>query len=114
MVYSLTYRRPAHVSLPRSSVTGELKPKSLNESVCSGSTFIAHGIPDALAFDRIISGGTCPVSSSCRSCRFSSLEAHLLFRQISAQLHLVAHFLVSTSFEGSSSVYRVVSLQHSS
>ncbi|KAA6413940.1 MAG: regulator of g signaling superfamily [Lasallia pustulata] len=60
MVYSLTYRRPAHVFSPRSSVNGELKPKSLNESVCSGSTSIAYGIPDALAFDRIISGGTCP------------------------------------------------------
>lgn len=78
MVYSLTYRRPAHVFSPRSSVNGELKPKSLNESVCSGSTSIAYGIPDALAFDRIISGGTCPVSSSRRSCQFSSLEARLL------------------------------------
>ena len=88
MVYSLTYRRPAYVSSSRSSVNGAEKPKSLNESVSSGSTYVAFGIPDALSFDRVISGGTCPVSSSRRSCQFFDPE-----QQIShaSPLHISTH-----------------------
>lgn len=63
MVYSLTYRRPAHVDSARASVIGDEKPKSLGEaSIDSQGSASAFGIPDALSFDRIIAGGTCPVS----------------------------------------------------
>lgn len=57
MVLSLTYRRPARVS--RDSVnTGR---SGAAESTNSGLS-CPFGIPDALSFDRIINGGTCPVS----------------------------------------------------
>ncbi|KAF1999091.1 hypothetical protein P154DRAFT_577244 [Amniculicola lignicola CBS 123094] len=59
MVYSLTYRRPSRVS-SRGSLNGDEKQKSINGSVNSGSSGLSHGIPEALSFDRIISGGTCP------------------------------------------------------
>ncbi len=63
MVYSLTYRRPAHVDSARASLIGDEKPKSLGEgSIDSQGSGSAFGIPDALSFDRIIAGGTCPVS----------------------------------------------------
>lgn len=86
MVYSLTYRRPSYVSSARGSVNGDLKPKSLNESVSSGSTYCAFGIPEALSFDRIISGGTCPVSSSRRSRQFFNPGEHLVFHQESQHI----------------------------
>ncbi len=57
MVLSLSYRRPAYVSSSRTSLDSE-KP---TESISSGSS-CQYGIPDALSFDKIISGGTCPVS----------------------------------------------------
>ena len=67
MVYSLTYRRPRHVDSARASVSGDEKTKSIGESsmdtqVSGGSGGMSMGIPDALSFDRIIAGGTCPVS----------------------------------------------------
>ncbi|KIW51418.1 hypothetical protein PV05_10139 [Exophiala xenobiotica] len=55
MVLSLSYRRPAYVSSSRTSLDSE-KP---TESISSGSS-CQYGIPDALSFDKIISGGTCP------------------------------------------------------
>jgi len=58
MVLSLSYRRPAHVS--RDSINSENSGGA--ESQTSGSS-CPYGIPDALSFDRIINGGTCPVSS---------------------------------------------------
>lgn len=81
MLSSLTYRRPAYVSSPRGSVIGDSKPKSLNESIGSGSTYCAFGIPDALAFDRIICGGTCPVSSTDCSCQLFNPEGLPVLRQ---------------------------------
>lgn len=65
MVYSLTYRRPPHVDSARSSVLGNERAKSIGETsidsqVSGGSGGMAFGIPDALSFDRIITGGTCP------------------------------------------------------
>jgi hypothetical protein len=65
MVYSLAYRRPERVSRPssRDSINGNEKQRSIDESIKSSSSGMSHGIPDALSFDRIISGGTCPVSS---------------------------------------------------
>jgi hypothetical protein len=62
MVYTLSYRRPSHVSLSAESLNGEQKQKSINESMVSGSSGMSHGIPEALSFDRIIAGGVCPVS----------------------------------------------------
>lgn len=63
MVYSLTYRRPPHVDSARASVLGDEKTKSIGEaSIDSQSSGgMSFGIPDALSFDRIITGGTCPV-----------------------------------------------------
>lgn len=61
MVYSLAYRRPFHVTSSRDSLNGDEKQRSINESIQSGSSHMSSGIPDALSFDRIISGGTCPV-----------------------------------------------------
>ncbi|MCJ1360753.1 MAG: hypothetical protein MMC33_010762 [Icmadophila ericetorum] len=58
MIYSLTYRRPVHVT--QLSFDGSEKPKSLTDSVDIGRASIPAGIPDALSFDRVISGGTCP------------------------------------------------------
>ena len=66
MVYSLTYRRPSHVPSSRDSLSGDEKQNSINESLTSGSSCMSSGIPDALSFDRIIAGGTCPVS--CPRC----------------------------------------------
>ena len=63
MVYQLTYRRPSHVPSSRDSLTGEEKQKSINDSITSGSSCMSAGIPEALSFDRIISGGVCPVSA---------------------------------------------------
>ncbi|WPG97622.1 Hypothetical protein R9X50_00040200 [Acrodontium crateriforme] len=60
MVYSLSYRRPSHRTSSCESLSGEDKQKSINESIESGSSTVSSGIPDALSFDRIIAGGTCP------------------------------------------------------
>ncbi|KAI9817570.1 MAG: hypothetical protein M1827_001182 [Pycnora praestabilis] len=60
MVYSLAYRRPPHSASSSSSLTGEEKKKSLDESLSSGHSGMNNGIPEALSFDRVISGGTCP------------------------------------------------------
>jgi len=62
MVYSLSYRRPSHVPASRDSLSGDEKQKSINDSITSGSSCMSQGIPDALSFDRIVSGGVCPVS----------------------------------------------------
>ena len=64
MVYSLSYRRPSRESSSGDSLNGDEKQRSINESIDSGSSSMSHGIPEALSFDRIISGGVCPV---CRS-----------------------------------------------
>ena len=61
MVLSLNYRRPAYVSDSRQSLDSEKGGKS--ESVTSSGS-CPYGIPDALSFDKIVSGGTCPVSHS--------------------------------------------------
>lgn len=56
----LRYRRPKKVD----PETYRQARKSLEESegsVRSGLSGASAGIPDALSFDRIINGGTCPV-----------------------------------------------------
>lgn len=64
MVYSLTYRRPPHVSSKRGSIASEQTGQSIGGSTLDDShdAAINYGIPEALSFDRIIDGGTCPVS----------------------------------------------------
>jgi hypothetical protein len=63
MVYSLTYRRPVYTpNSGRSSVTSMEAFGSSNASLNSGKSGTPAGIPDALAFDKIVNGGTCPVS----------------------------------------------------
>ncbi|TID19469.1 G protein signaling regulator like protein [Venturia nashicola] len=60
MVYSLKYTRPHHVPPPTRNSTETETTESITDSVDSGSTAPSNGIPEALSFDRIISGGTCP------------------------------------------------------
>ncbi|KAJ3557324.1 hypothetical protein NPX13_g9951 [Xylaria arbuscula] len=64
----LTYRRPDYVSettFKRNESTVQLDEKA-DASVRSGRSGAPAGIPDALTFDKIINGGTCPVSSFLR------------------------------------------------
>lgn len=62
MVLSLNYRRPAQVDSSRTSIQTEKTEQSQGESVSSASS-CPYGIPEALSFEKIISGGTCPVGS---------------------------------------------------
>ncbi|KAI0162039.1 hypothetical protein GGR57DRAFT_517499 [Xylariaceae sp. FL1272] len=58
MVLSLTYRRPDHVDQQRGrGISFDEKRASSLKSGHSGSSV---GIPEALAFDKIINGATCP------------------------------------------------------
>lgn len=73
MVYNITYRRPASVQSTTpsgASITGAQKQQSIKNSISSAKSGMATGIPEALSFDRIIFGGTCPVShfSFARNC----------------------------------------------
>ncbi|KAI1106012.1 hypothetical protein F4804DRAFT_349357 [Jackrogersella minutella] len=59
---SLKYRRPEYVdneSFRRSDTSLSENEKS-DASLKSGQSGSSYGIPDALTFDKIISGGTCP------------------------------------------------------
>merc|ERR1711977_456753 len=58
MVLALNYRRPAYVDVDSSRTSIETE-KSRGESVSSSSS-CPYGIPEALSFEKIISGGTCP------------------------------------------------------
>lgn len=66
MVYNLTYRRPASQSSATSStdsLAGEQKQNSINESIkTTSSCSMLNGIPEQLTFEKIVYGGTCPVS----------------------------------------------------
>lgn len=70
MVYSLSYTRPPFMgnsrgsnSGSRASLNGDEKQNSINESIKTASSCsMCAGIPEPLSFDRIIKGGTCPVS----------------------------------------------------
>ncbi len=59
MVYSLTYRRPFS---SKASVSGGEIHVSYDASIESDSSgSVSRGIPNALSFNHIIEGGTCPV-----------------------------------------------------
>ncbi|KAI4725982.1 hypothetical protein E4T49_06253 [Aureobasidium sp. EXF-10728] len=60
MVYSLSYRRPSRVSDGSSLTSANEKRLSGDGSYHSGTSGSIKGIPEALSFDRIIAGGTCP------------------------------------------------------
>lgn len=56
----LTYTRPKHVDTQSLASVAESKT---GDSVHSGTSgYSGNGIPESLAFDNIINGGTCPVS----------------------------------------------------
>jgi len=81
MVYSLSYTRPPYQSSTnssegsRTSLDGQTKQKSIDESIKSASSCsMCAGIPEPLSFDRIIKGGTCPVSSTTDAILGLSLE----------------------------------------
>lgn len=63
MVYSITYRRPPHVDSKRGSVGSGKTGPSIGGTTLDDSQDVSinYGIPEALSFDRIIDGGTCPV-----------------------------------------------------
>jgi hypothetical protein len=64
MVLSLGYRRPQHVGrddLHRTETEDTYTEKE-DGSVRSGRSNASAGVPTALTFDKIINGGTCPVS----------------------------------------------------
>lgn len=63
-ILSLTYRRPQQVDKDsfRQSISTDSFSEKEDASLRSGRSGASAGIPDALAFDKIISGGTCPVS----------------------------------------------------
>lgn len=64
MVYSLAYRRPAYV-VPEiyASRQSESEKGEKEESLRSGKSGKNSGIPAALAFEKIVHGGTCAVST---------------------------------------------------
>lgn len=58
----LTYTRPKHVEpMGFSDESSGTSEDQSADSVKSGQSGSSAGIPDSLTFDRIISGGTCPV-----------------------------------------------------
>lgn len=60
---SLTYTRPKHVDLQSQRSRESLTDGKSEGSVRSGQSGSSSGVPDSLAFDNIMNGGTCPVSS---------------------------------------------------
>lgn len=58
---SLQYRRPKKVDSETYQQRREGLEEAAEGSVKSGVSGASSGIPDALSFDRIINGGTCPV-----------------------------------------------------
>ncbi|KAF9639514.1 Regulator of G protein signaling superfamily [Lasiodiplodia theobromae] len=73
MVYSLSYKRPVSIgSIPTSEHSNDGKKKSIDSGM-------SHGIPDALSFDRIIAGGTCP------PCTLREFLNYLKYIELSAE-----------------------------
>lgn len=63
---SLTYRRPQYVEDASLQDSASSIGDKTEGSVHSGHSARSAGIPDSLAFDKIINGGTCPVSNAKR------------------------------------------------
>lgn len=59
----LTYTRPKHVDAVNYRRSQESLTPTEQGSVRSDQSTSSAGIPDSLAFDNIINGGTCPVSN---------------------------------------------------
>ncbi|UKZ47511.1 hypothetical protein TrVGV298_001730 [Trichoderma virens] len=57
---SVLYRRPKKVDPETYRQRREALEEAAEASVKSGVSGVSAGIPDALSFDRIINGGTCP------------------------------------------------------
>ncbi|KAI1499993.1 hypothetical protein F5X99DRAFT_430067 [Biscogniauxia marginata] len=76
----LSYRRPEHVDREefRRYSTASDGDKS-NSSLNSGRSGASSGIPDALAFDKIINGGTCP------PCTIRDFMNYLIYIEHSAE-----------------------------
>lgn len=72
MVYSLAYRRPAYVVPEIYASRLSESEKGSKESLRSGKSGKNSGIPAALAFEKIVDGGTCAVST-----RFSVVMFHV-------------------------------------
>lgn len=69
----LTYTRPKHMpkeSISEASMVSDSESgnniTNSDGSVKSGKSGSSNGIPESLTFDRIINGGTCPVSLAPR------------------------------------------------
>jgi hypothetical protein len=61
-LFSLAYTRPKHVDNQSLQVGREsISDEKTDGSVRSGRSGYSAGIPDSLAFDKIMNGGTCPV-----------------------------------------------------
>lgn len=60
----LKYRRPAKQPVGRSLRCQDSEESLYSQYSEADSTYSLSSIPDALTFDRIIEGGTCPVSTS--------------------------------------------------
>lgn len=75
---AMLYRRPALVSSASSKHSGSSEPKTLSP-VNSNSSHPSRipGIPDALSFDKIIAGGTCPVCITFFQLSLRSLKGNL-------------------------------------
>ncbi|CAI4220094.1 unnamed protein product [Parascedosporium putredinis] len=73
----LTYSRPSHVS--REEFEARATSPSERASLRSGRSSLSAGIPDALAFDKIIAGETCPPMS------VRDFMNYLLFIEFSAE-----------------------------
>lgn len=69
MVYSLSYRRPGRATVAdnASAISNDTKRETIRGSIKSGSSGMSNGIPEALSFDNIIAGGTCPVRFAHRT-----------------------------------------------
>ncbi|KAF2199332.1 hypothetical protein GQ43DRAFT_433490 [Delitschia confertaspora ATCC 74209] len=90
MVYSLMYRRPTPFSSPN-EVSSLEKVNSINDSITTRETSLgetglggtglglSHGIPDALSFERITNGGTCP------PCTVRDFEHYLKYVEFNAE-----------------------------
>ena len=87
MVYSLAYRQPAYVTPEMYALQRAEREAgdSRDGSLRLGKSGRNSGIPAALAFDKIITGGTCPVSMHFLDChvrhgsRHAWGSAHILF-----------------------------------